>query len=59
MRSPRTRLKAARLLIALALCLGVVAAVAGTWLTTIAMGFVIAGQVLVYRRAKKDISEPK
>jgi hypothetical protein len=59
MGSPRTRLKAARLLIALALCLGVAAAVVGSWLTTIAMGLVIAGQVLVYRRAKRDISEPK
>jgi hypothetical protein len=37
----------------------VIAAVVGTWLTTIVMGLVIAGQVLVYRRAKRDISESK
>jgi hypothetical protein len=40
-------------------CLGVAAAVTGVWLTTVAMVFVVLGQVLVYRRAKRDISGQK
>ena len=58
MGSPRARQKVARLLIVLAACLGIVAAISGAWLTTVAMAFVIVGQILVYRRAKQDLSSP-
>jgi len=59
MGSPRVRLNVARILIVLASCIGVVAAVSGVWLTTAAMALVVTSQVLVYGRAKRDIDEPE
>jgi hypothetical protein len=55
----RVRLKAARVLIALATCIGVVAAVFGAWLTAIAMALVVASQLVVYRRTKADLDAPE
>jgi len=55
----RVRLRVAQILIVPATCLGVVAAVSGVWLTTVAMALVVTGQVLVYRRAKRDMDAPE
>jgi hypothetical protein len=41
----------------LMVCVGVVAAIAGAWPTSVGMFFLIITQVLVYRRAKEELAE--
>jgi hypothetical protein len=58
---PETRIRAARILIPAAVVIGVAAAVAGVWWTVVAMGLLIATQLMNVRAShrKSDGQPPR
>jgi len=53
--SPKTRVRAAQILVPIAVAIGVASAILGNWYTAAAMLFVILGQVVSYRRNRRRL----